>query len=301
MKAFSSNSKDLIGKRGIERMQVVHTVSQLREVLQPARATGKSVGFVPTMGYLHEGHLSLISTARAADDVVVVSVFVNPTQFGANEDLDSYPRDLPRDLEMMDGARADVAFCPSAEALYPDGFTTYVDVQGPMTRTLCGRSRPGHFRGVATIVTKLFHIVAPRRAYFGQKDAQQVAVIQQMARDLDFDVRIVACPTVREADGLAMSSRNTFLTPTQRSQAPLIYQSLRQAARIIETGERNAGTVVDFLKEKLATIDSGAIDYVSVADARTLADLETLTGEVLIAVAIRLGRTRLIDNIRVEV
>jgi pantoate--beta-alanine ligase len=282
-------------------MQVVHTVSQLREVLHSARATGKSVGFVPTMGYLHEGHLSLISTARAADDVVVVSVFVNPTQFGANEDLDSYPRDLPRDLEMMDGARADVAFCPSAEALYPDGFTTYVDVQGPMTRTLCGRSRPGHFRGVATIVTKLFHIVAPRRAYFGQKDAQQVAVIQQMARDLDFDVRIVACPTVRETDGLAMSSRNTFLTPTQRSQAPLIYQSLRQAARLIETGERNAGTVVDFLKKKLATIDGGAIDYVSVADARTLADLETLTGEVLIAVAIRLGRTRLIDNIRVEV
>jgi pantoate--beta-alanine ligase len=282
-------------------MQVVHTISQLREVLQPVHSMGKSVGFVPTMGYLHEGHLSLISTARATDDFVVVSVFVNPTQFGANEDLDSYPRDLPRDLKMMDGARADVAFCPAAKELYPDGYMTYVDVEGPMTRTLCGRSRPGHFRGVATIVTKLFHIVAPRRAYFGQKDAQQVAVIEQMATDLDFNVRIVACPTVREADGLAMSSRNTFLTPAQRSQAPLIYQSLRQAAQIIETGERNAGTVVDFLKKNLATIDSGIIDYVSIADARTLADLETLEGEVLIAVAIRLGRTRLIDNIRVEV
>jgi pantoate--beta-alanine ligase len=282
-------------------MQVVQTVSQLREVLQPVRKMGKSVGFVPTMGYLHEGHLSLISTARATDDFVVVSVFVNPTQFGANEDLDSYPRDLPRDLKMLDGAQTDAVFCPAAKELYPDGYMTYVDVEGPMTRTLCGRSRPGHFRGVATIVTKLFHIVAPRRAYFGQKDAQQVAVIEQMAKDLDFDVRIVACPTVREADGLAMSSRNTFLTPAQRSQAPLIYQSLRQAAQIIETGERDAGSVIDFLKKNLAAIDSGAIDYVSIADARTLADLETLEGEVLIAVAIRLGRTRLIDNIRVEV
>jgi pantoate--beta-alanine ligase len=282
-------------------MQVVHSVSKLREVLQPVRAQGKSVGFVPTMGYLHDGHLSLINTARAADDVVVVSVFVNPTQFGANEDLDAYPRDLPRDLKMMDGARTDVAFCPSAEELYPAGYTTYVDVEGPMTRTLCGRSRPGHFRGVATIVTKLFHIVAPQRAYFGQKDAQQVAVIEQMASDLNFQVKIVACPTVRETDGLAMSSRNTFLTPAQRSQAPLIYQSLRQAAQIIESGERNADILVESIKKNLATIDSGVIDYVSIADARTLTDLETLTGEVLIAVAIRLGRTRLIDNIRVEV
>jgi pantoate--beta-alanine ligase len=282
-------------------MRVVHTKVQLRAALKQVRAAGRSVGFVPTMGYLHKGHLSLVRRARKENDIVVVSVFVNPAQFGPNEDLEAYPRDIQRDLAMLDGERTDVVFCPSVEELYPAGYTTYVNVQGPMTQTLCGRSRPGHFQGVATIVTKLFHLVAPQKAYFGQKDAQQVAVVEQMTRDLDFDVAVVACPTVREPDGLAMSSRNTYLTEAQRVQAPLIHQALLDARRMIAQGERRAGVVADQVKKNLAVIDSGIIDYVSIADARTLADLETLAGEVLIAVAIQLGRTRLIDNIRFEV
>lgn len=282
-------------------MRVVHTKDQLRAALKQVRATGRSVGFVPTMGYLHKGHLSLVRRAREENDIVVVSVFVNPAQFGPNEDLEAYPRDLQRDLAMLDGERTDVVFCPSVEELYPAGYTTYVNVRGPMTRTLCGRSRPGHFQGVATIVTKLFHLVAPQKAYFGQKDAQQVAVVEQMTRDLDFDVEVVACPTVREPDGLAMSSRNTYLTEAQRVQAPLIHQALQDARRMVAQGERRARVVAEQVKKNLAVIDSGIIDYVSIADARTLADLETLAGEVLIAVAIQLGRTRLIDNIRFEV
>lgn len=282
-------------------MQVAHTNAELRAALAQFRAPGRAVGFVPTMGFLHPGHLSLVRRARKENDIVVVSIFVNPTQFGPNEDLAAYPRDIPRDLAMLAGDNADVVFCPSPEVLYPPGYTTYVDVQGPMTQTLCGRSRPGHFRGVATIVTKLFHLVAPQRAYFGQKDAQQVAVIEQMTRDLDFDLQVVACPTVREPDGLAMSSRNTYLTKAQRAQAPMIFKALQDARRLVEHGERRASAVVRQIEKKLSVIDSGRIDYVSITDARTLADLETLNGEVLIAVAIHVGRTRLIDNIRFEV
>lgn len=282
-------------------MQVVNTKTQLRTALQPVHTAGRTVGFVPTMGYLHDGHMALVKRARRENDVVVVSVFVNPTQFGPHEDLAAYPRDLDRDLAMLSAEGADMVFCPVAEELYPPGYMTYVEVQGPMTQTLCGRSRPGHFRGVATIVTKLFHLVNPRRAYFGQKDAQQVAVIAQMARDLDFDLEVVACPTVREADGLAMSSRNTYLTPDQRMQAPLIHQALQAARRSIEAGERSASEVIKQIKIDLSAIDSGAIDYVSIVNACTLADLETVAGEVLIAVAIRVGRTRLIDNIRFAV
>ncbi|MBR9982402.1 MAG: pantoate--beta-alanine ligase, partial [Desulfatitalea sp.] len=228
----------------VRSMQVVNTKTQLRTALQPVHTAGRTVGFVPTMGYLHDGHMALVKRARRENDVVVVSVFVNPTQFGPHEDLAAYPRDLDRDLAMLSAEGADMVFCPVAEELYPPGYMTYVEVQGPMTQTLCGRSRPGHFRGVATIVTKLFHLVNPRRAYFGQKDAQQVAVIAQMARDLDFDLEVVACPTVREADGLAMSSRNTYLTPDQRMQAPLIHQALQAARRSIEAGERSASEVI---------------------------------------------------------
>jgi len=282
-------------------MQVVDSIDSLRAQLKSARAEGKTVGFVPTMGYLHEGHLSLVQNARQSNDVVVVSVFVNPTQFGPNEDLDAYPRDTERDLNLLRGAGTDLAFFPSAEALYPKGFTTYVSLEGPMTATLCGRSRPNHFRGVATIVSKLFNIVKPDRAYFGQKDAQQVAVIEQMTRDLDFDIEIVACPTVRESDGLAMSSRNTYLSEAERAQAPLISKALFGAGELIEKGERNSSVLLDYLQRSIQQIDGAVIDYVSIVDSRTLADLEVLREKVLIAVAVKVGRTRLIDNIRVTV
>ncbi|MFZ1984314.1 MAG: pantoate--beta-alanine ligase, partial [Desulfatitalea sp.] len=282
-------------------MQVVHTKAQLRAVLKQARAGGRRVGFVPTMGYLHAGHAALIHRARQENEVVVVSVFINPTQFGPNEDLAAYPRNTERDIALMRAQGADVAFFPSVDEIYPEGFTTYVQVEGPMTQTLCGRSRPGHFRGVATIVTKLFHIVAPDRAYFGQKDCQQVAVIERMVRDLDFDLEIVACPTVREADGLALSSRNVYLSESQRAQAPRIAQALFEAREMIQKGERRAAPLVEYIKKCIAAIDSAAIDYVSIADLRSLADLEMLSGVVLIAVAVKVGRTRLIDNIRVEV
>lgn len=282
-------------------MQVVQSKAQLGDALQQLRASAKSVGLVPTMGYLHAGHVSLIRRARQENDGVVVSVFVNPTQFGANEDLATYPRDAEKDMALMRDEGVDVAFFPAAEEIYPPGYTTYVEVEGPMTKTLCGRTRPGHFRGVTTIVSKLFHLVAPDRAYFGQKDAQQLAVIEQMTRDLDFNVHIVGCPIVREPDGLAMSSRNVYLTKDLRAQAPIISRALFQAAEMIRGGQREAAPVVRSIKNALITIDSAAIDYVSIADARTLADLEMLKGEVLIAVAVRLGRTRLIDNIRIEV
>jgi len=282
-------------------MQVVHQKSELRELVHIIHSQNKSIGFVPTMGYLHQGHLSLIRRARQENDVVMVSVFVNPTQFGPNEDLDAYPRDPRRDLDLLEAEKTDVAFFPSVEELYPEDFTTYVAVEGPMTQVLCGRSRPTHFRGVTTIVTKLFHLVDPQRAYFGQKDAQQVAVLQQMVRDLDFDLEMVICPTVREADGLAMSSRNAYLTPDQRVQAPGIARALFEARELIANGERRAQKIVDYLHKRITALDSAVIDYVSIADARSLKEIDVLEGQVLIAVAVKLGRTRLIDNIRVAV
>ena len=282
-------------------MQVVHQKSELRELVHVIRSQNKSIGFVPTMGYLHQGHLSLIRRARQENDVVMVSVFVNPTQFGPNEDLDAYPRDTPRDLDLLEAERTDVAFFPSVEELYPEDFTTYVAVEGPMTQVLCGRSRPTHFRGVTTIVTKLFHLVDPQRAYFGQKDAQQVVVLQQMVRDLDFDLEMVICPTVREADGLAISSRNAYLTPDQRAQAPGIARALFEARELITNGERRAQKIVDHLHKRITDIDSAVIDYVSITDASSLKEVDVLDGQVLIAVAVKLGRTRLIDNIRVAV
>ncbi len=270
-------------------------------MLGAIRAEGKSIGFVPTMGYLHEGHLSLVRRAKAENGVVVVSVFVNPTQFGPNEDLSAYPRDVEGDLAALRSEKTDVVFFPTVEALYPDGYVTYVDLDGPITRTLCGRSRPGHFRGVATIVTKLFHMVSPDRAYFGMKDAQQVAVIEKMVRDLDFDLEIVACPTVRESDGLAMSSRNSYLSEEERTQAPKISQALFGARDMIAAGESDIAKLLAFLKSKILEMDGAAIDYLSIVDAISLADIEVVSGEVLIAAAVKLGRTRLIDNVRIAV
>jgi pantoate--beta-alanine ligase len=282
-------------------LELIYTKARLRSVLDPVRRSAKTVGLVPTMGYLHAGHASLIRRARQENDLVVVSVFINPAQFGPNEDLSTYPRDLEKDSALMRAEAVDLAFLPSADEIYPPGYTTYVEVQGPMTGTLCGRSRPGHFRGVTTVVSKLFHLVAPNRAYFGQKDAQQLAVIEKMTRDLDFDIDIVGCPIVREPDGLAMSSRNVYLSETQRAQAPAISRALFEARNRIHDGERDAAVIARDIKKSISTIDTAAMDYVSIVDSRTLTDLERLSGEVLIAVAVKLGRTRLIDNIRVEV
>ena len=282
-------------------MQIIETQEELRLKIKEARQKGLTIGFVPTMGYLHQGHLSLMHRARQENDIVVVSIFVNPTQFGPNEDLEAYPRDTERDSSLMLKEKVDLAYFPSVQQLYPEGYATYVEVAGPMTQALCGRSRPTHFRGVATIVTKLFHLTQPHKAYFGQKDAQQVAVIQQMVKDLDFDLEVVVCPTVREADGLAMSSRNAYLSPRHRTDAVILSASLFEAREMIAKGERRASVLMEHIASRIGKVPDAAIDYVEVVDAQHLTDVEVLSGEILIAVAVKLGGTRLIDNLRIAV
>ena len=250
------------------------------------------------MGALHEGHLALIRAARERDDVVVVSIFVNPTQFNASEDLKKYPRDLARDLALAEGAGADLVFAPPAAEMYLPGASTWVDVEG-LTAGLCGAARPGHFRGVCTVVTKLFNIVGPHRAYFGEKDAQQLAVIKRMVRDLDMRVEIVPCPTVREPDGLAISSRNVRLSPEARAQAPVLYRALSAARVAIENGERDVERLKADISAVLADADLVTIDYVEIVDADSLEAVPTITERCLIAVAVFFGTVRLIDNITV--
>ena len=276
------------------------TVSEVRAALDGARARGATVGLVPTMGALHEGHLSLVRTARLENDVVVVSVFVNPTQFGPNEDLERYPRDLDGDRQLCEAVGADLIFSPGAKEMYPEGFATWVDVEG-LTSGLCARSRPGHFRGVCTVVTKLLQICGPDRAYFGDKDAQQLAVIRRMVRDLNMRVEIVPCPTVREADGLAMSSRNVRLKPEERAQAAVLYRALSVARDLVRDGERDAAALDGAIRSVLAEAPAGEIDYVEIVDADDLTPVGTIRGDCLLALAARFGDVRLIDNIRVRV
>jgi pantoate--beta-alanine ligase len=278
----------------------VDTIARIRALLDAARARGGSVGMVPTMGALHEGHLSLIRAARAENEVVVVSVFVNPTQFGPSEDLDSYPRDLEGDRALAAGAGADLVFSPAAREMYAEDFSTWVDVEG-LISGLCGRSRPGHFRGVCTVVTKLLNICQPDRAYFGEKDAQQLAVVTRMVRDLDMRVAIVACPTVREPDGLALSSRNTRLTAEHRAQAPVLHKALGAARHLVTQGERDAARLEAAIRAVLAEAPAGRVEYVEIVDSDDLAPVATLTGKTLIALAVRFGDVRLIDNLRVTV
>jgi pantoate--beta-alanine ligase len=275
------------------------TISEVRAVLDEARARGARVGMVPTMGALHEGHLSLIRIARAENDMVVVSIFVNPAQFGPSEDLAKYPRDLERDRRVAEEAGADLIFNPSVVEMYPEAYSTWVDVEG-LTAGLCGRSRPGHFRGVCTVVSKLFAICRPDRAYFGEKDAQQLAVIKRMVRDLNTPVQIVPCPTVREADGLAMSSRNVRLTPEQRAQAPVLHRALELARELVRKGERDAATLDGAIRSVLVEAPLGEVDYVEIVDAANLTPISTIAGESLIAVAVRFGDVRLIDNLAVS-
>ncbi|MPZ50743.1 MAG: pantoate--beta-alanine ligase [Dehalococcoidia bacterium] len=274
-------------------MEVLTTIAETRA----ARASlSSSIGFVPTMGFLHEGHLSLVRAARAADDHVFVSIFVNPTQFGPNEDFSAYPRNPESDLALLRDLGADYVFMPSPEEMYPEGFASSVDV-GPVAEPLEGDFRPGHFRGVATVVLKLFNIVQPHRAYFGRKDAQQLVVIRTMVRDLDVPVEIVAAPTIREPDGLALSSRNTYLSPEQRQAATILSQALSLAEEMWTRGVRDAEAVRSRLRELIEAEELAQIDYVSVADPETLQELERIHGRALVSMAVRIGRTRLIDNV----
>ncbi len=283
------------------RPVVVETVAELRARCDAARGAGQRVGLVPTMGFLHAGHRSLMAAARADCELVVVTIFVNPLQFGANEDLDRYPRDLSGDLAACGAEGVDLVFAPPVAELYPTyPPATTVHVEG-LTDALCGASRPGHFDGVTTIVAKLFSIVGPARAYFGRKDAQQLAVVSRMAADLELPTEVIGCPLVREPDGLAMSSRNAYLDAEHRAVAPAIFAALRRAAAAVVDGERSAGAVAAMITDDLAAVPLLRVDYVEVRDAATIAAIDRLDGAVLVAVAVFCGATRLIDNIRLVV
>lgn len=275
------------------------TVNTLDELHAARLSLDGTVGLVPTMGYLHEGHLSLIRRAKGDCDHAVVSIFVNPAQFGLNEDLSKYPRDLERDLKLIEPLGVDIVWTPSAEVMYPNGYQTWVEVEA-LTHPLEGAVRPGHFRGVTTVVAKLFNAVQPHKAYFGQKDAQQAAVIRQMTRDLSYPIEIVVCPTVREQDGLAMSSRNKYLEGEDRSAALVLYRALNAAKDAYEKDERNAERLRQKMKEVIAAEPRAQMQYVSCADYNTLEELEIVKGKTLLSMAVFIGRTRLIDNFVLE-
>lgn len=274
---------------------VVSTINEVRNIVKEWKAQGLTVGFVPTMGYLHEGHESLIIKANEENDRVVVSIFVNPIQFGPKEDLSTYPRDLERDTVLCKGAGADIIFHPENEEMYFEDFSTFVDMEG-LTNELCGKSRPTHFRGVCTVVSKLFNIVAPHRAYFGEKDAQQLAVIKRMVRDLNIDVEVIGCPIVREEDGLAKSSRNTYLSKEERVAATILSKALTLAKSKIKNGERVASNIINAITETINTEPLAKIDYVQVVDSFSIEAVNTLDKPVLVAIAVFIGKTRLIDN-----
>lgn len=281
-------------------MQLITNVSTMRAVARATAAKGRRIGFVPTMGALHEGHLSLVWTAQQRADVIVVSIFVNPIQFGPHEDFDRYPRDLQADVALLEREGVDYVFAPSVEAIYPPGYATYVTVEGLADR-LCGRSRPGHFRGVTTVVLKLFEIIRPHVACFGQKDAQQLVIIKKMVADLNLDVEIVACPIEREPDGLAMSSRNRYLQPHERQAATILYRSLQHARQMIEAGCREAPKIIEAMRQLIESEPLARIDYIEIVNAETLDPLNVLQGECLIALAVFIGPARLIDNLVVSV
>jgi pantoate--beta-alanine ligase len=275
-------------------MKVVKTVKEMQALADTLRKD-KRIGFVPTMGYLHEGHLALVRKARELSDIVVVSIFVNPIQFGPKEDLSRYPRDFDRDAELLDREKTDIIFFPEAADVYPEGYSTYVEVKG-LEDYLCGKTRTGHFLGVATVVNKLFNIVKPHFAVFGQKDYQQLMIIEKMVRDLNMDLEVVPYPTVREKGGLAMSSRNTYLSPEEREKALLIYASIRRVEELFKEGERDVSVLRGEVTRLLGSRDGVDIEYVSFSDANTLKELEKIEGRALLAIACRVGKTRLIDN-----
>lgn len=282
-------------------MKLVKTVAELREEIAAAKLAGKTIGLVPTMGALHEGHASLIKAANMENDFVVVSVFVNPTQFGPNEDLEAYPRTLDADCKLAESMGADIVFAPSAKEMYPSEDMTWVEVTGNVTKVLCGRSRPIHFRGVTTVVSKLFNLAQPDRAYFGQKDAQQVEVLKRMVKDLFFNLQLCIMPIVREADGLAKSSRNTYLSASEHEAALVLSRSLKKAQERFAAGERDAAVLTEAVRAEIAAEPMSDIDYVEIYRLPELQPVDgPLTGSNLLAVAVKFGTTRLIDNVILE-
>ena len=281
-------------------MKICYTVQEVRDTVKEWKRQGLTVGFVPTMGYLHEGHRSLMEAARRDNDKVVASIFVNPMQFGPGEDLESYPRDLEKDAALCEGVGVDLIFHPEPEEMYKEGFCTYVDMNG-LTTELCGKTRPIHFRGVQTVVLKLFNIVTPDRAYFGQKDAQQLAVIKRMVTDLNVGTEIIGCPIIREEDGLAKSSRNTYLSAEERQAALILSKSLKLGKEAIEAGERDSKKIIEIISKNIETEPLAKIDYVDVVDFATITPVDIIKGETLVAMAVYIGKTRLIDNFIVQI
>lgn len=281
-------------------MRVLKSVKSVQLLVKKAKSAGKTVGFVPTMGALHEGHASLIRRCRRENDIVILSIFVNPKQFGPHEDFARYPRPRRLDKMLAKKEKVDIIFMPTDKIMYPDGYLTTIDVE-KMTQGLCGKFRPGHFKGVTTVVGKLLHMVMPDRLYLGQKDAQQAVVLRQMVRDLNFPVAVRICPTIREKDGLAMSSRNRYLNARQRREAAVLYRALQEARQCAQNGIRRVESLVRRIRSRIVQESSATIDYIACADANTLEPIKIIRGKVLIALAVRFGKTRLIDNILVHV
>ena len=277
-------------------MQIVTKIDDLKSIINEVKKKGQTIGFVPTMGFLHEGHLSLMRIAKSENDFAVMSIYVNPMQFGVGEDFESYPRDMERDKELAESAGCDLIFAPDSQEMYPPGFAAFVDVDR-LTGTLCGASRPGHFRGVCTVVNKLFNLVSPHKAYFGQKDAQQALVLRKMVRDLNMDLELIILPTIREPDGLAMSSRNKYLSSSERKEAVILSKSLFMAQEVINAGERDVSAIKKKIGELISTADGAVVDYIEIVDTEELQPLPALKKECLIALAVKFGTTRLIDNI----
>jgi len=276
-------------------MIIIKSVSEMQQWVASVRGAAETISFVPTMGFLHQGHVSLLDEGRRRGDKLVLSIFVNPTQFGQGEDFEDYPRDLQQDSQLAEQAGVDVIFVPEAKQMYPNGYATYVDVEG-ITQTLCGASRPGHFRGVCTVVSKLFNIIQPQLAIFGQKDFQQLAVIQRMTQDLNLPVEILGLPIYRESDGLAMSSRNVYLTEEQRPQALVLSQSLKRARELVAAGQKDAAEIISQLKTKINQHPAARIDYVQICHQLTLKDQHEVDSDSVLLLAVYIGKTRLIDN-----
>jgi len=277
-------------------MRVVKSIKEMQSISESLRKTGKTIGFVPTMGYLHDGHMSLVECARRENDVVVMSIFVNPVQFAPGEDFERYPRDLERDRKIAQEKGVDYLFVPEVSEMYPPRYSTYVEVEG-ITEVLCGAKRPGHFKGVATVVTKLFNIVKPHRAYFGKKDFQQLKVIERLVKDLNFDVEVIGCPIVREKDGLAMSSRNVYLSPEERESATSLYRALKLAKELFEKGERDPEVIKSRMEELILSHPHvKAVDYIEIVDPETFKPVDEVKEGTLIALAVFVGNARLIDN-----
>lgn len=282
-------------------LSIIESAAPMQQQALAWRAENKRIGFVPTMGYLHDGHVSLMRLLRPRCDILITSIFVNPMQFGPQEDFAQYPRDLQRDMKLCENAGVDIVFYPQVEDMYPKNFHTHIEVEY-LTETLCGPWRPGHFRGVATVVCKLFNIVQPHLAAFGQKDAQQVVVIERMVQDLNLPVEIVVGPTLREPDGLAMSSRNVYLSPTERQQATALYHALTLAERMLRDGERDSTPIISAMKSLIQReVAAPVIEYIEIVDRATLHALQPVAGDIIVALAVRIGKTRLIDNFMLRI